>query len=184
MTIEQPNDFLDSVDLLYSMEELDQALTVMAQKINQDFANQSLLVMGVMNGAVVTMGQLLPKIRSLLDVDYCHATRYGQQTTGGDIEWLAYPQKRLQGKNILLVDDIFDEGVTLKHIASYCKAQGAAQVISAVLLDKQHNRKVEGFCVDYAALSIEDRYVFGFGLDYQGRYRNAPGIYAIPDHLL
>lgn len=99
MSTKLPNNFLDSVDLLYSMKELDHALEVVAQKINHDFAGQSLLVMGVMNGAVVTMGQLLPKLHSLIEVDYCHATRYDQQTTGGGYRVVGLSAKVTQGKN-------------------------------------------------------------------------------------
>lgn len=178
------NDFLQTVDLLYDVTCIDQALTAMAALIETDYSDKTPLVIGVMNGAVVTLGHLLPKLNGLVEVDYCHATRYGENTLGGDIDWLAHPQKSLKDRHVLLVDDIFDEGVTLKHIAAYCHSQGAADVKTAVLLDKQHFRKVEGFTVDYAALTVEDRYVFGFGLDYKGLYRNAAGIFAIPENLL
>lgn len=173
--------FLSSMDLLYSLEQIDHALTQMADRINHDLANKNPLIIGVMNGAVVTMGHLLPKLTFMLEVDYCHATRYGEDTTGGDMTWLARPNTVLQNRCVLLIDDIFDEGVTLKSIVHYCKQQGATEVYSVVLLDKQHDRKVAHFTVDYAALTIQDRYVFGFGLDYQGLYRNAQGIYALPE---
>jgi len=171
--------FLDSSDLLFDTTSLDQALFQLSLQLNALFLNKHVIVIGVMNGALVTLGNLLPKLNFSLNIDYIHATRYENQTVGSDITWLAYPQTPLKGCEVLLVDDIFDEGVTLKHIAEYCYQQGATAVTTAVLLDKRHDRKVEGFSIDYFALSIPDRYVFGFGLDYKGLYRNAPGIYAI-----
>jgi hypoxanthine phosphoribosyltransferase len=176
--------FLDETDELYNLSAIDSALEKMALSIREDYHDKNPLVIGVMNGAVVTLGHLLPKFSFLLEVDYCHATRYGKETTGGAIDWLAYPNKSLKDRHVLLVDDIFDEGVTLKHITEFCKTQGASTVKTAVLLDKKHQRKVKSFTVDYVALPVDDRYVFGFGLDYKGHYRNAPGVYAIPEHLL
>ncbi len=171
--------FLDSSDLLFDTTKLDQALFQLSLKLNTLFLNKHVVVIGVMNGALVTLGNLLPKLNFSLNLDYIHATRYENQTVGSDITWLAYPQTPLKDCEVLLVDDIFDEGVTLKHIAEYCYQQGATGVTTAVLLNKEHDRKVEGFSIDYFALPIPDRYVFGYGLDYKGLYRNAPGIYAI-----
>ncbi|MGS2717515.1 hypoxanthine-guanine phosphoribosyltransferase [Eionea flava] len=175
---------LEEAEELFNLRQINEALDAMALTISQDYIDKNPLIIGVMNGAVVTMGHLLPKFAFLLEADYCHATRYGEHTAGGEIAWLAHPNKSLMGRHVLLVDDIFDEGVTLKHIARYCKDEGALSVKSAVLLEKHHQRKVDDFTVDYSALSVEDRYVFGFGLDYKGYYRNAPGVYAVPDHLL
>jgi hypoxanthine phosphoribosyltransferase len=180
--LEQVESLLNQSEKIYDLAQIDQALASMSEQIDRDFSGKEPLVIGIMNGAIMTLGHLLPKLNCLLEVDYCHATRYGDNTSGGEVTWLAYPQKKLQGRHVLLVDDIFDEGATLKCIAKYCKDQGAADVKSAVLLDKIHNRKVAGFAVDYAALTVEDRYVFGFGLDYKGYHRNAAGIFAIPEN--
>jgi hypoxanthine phosphoribosyltransferase len=177
----ESDNFLESADQLYDLSQIDRALSEMALSIGNDFLHHTPLVIGIMNGAMVTLGHLLPKLNFLLEVDYCHATRYGDNTSGGAVAWLAYPQKSLKGRYVLLVDDIFDEGVTLQHIAGYCLAQGALEVKSAVLLSKQHQRKVDHFSVDYTALTIADRYVFGFGLDYKGWHRNAAGIFALPE---
>jgi hypoxanthine phosphoribosyltransferase len=178
----QASGLLEQSEKIYDLAQIDQALSHISAQIDRDFSGKTPLVVGIMNGALITLGHLLPKLDCLLEVDYCHATRYGDKTSGGEVNWLAYPQKSLQGRHVLLVDDIFDEGVTLKCIAQYCKDQGAVEVKSAVLLDKKHSRKVDDFIVDYAALTIDDRYVFGFGLDYKGHYRNAAGIFAIPEN--
>lgn len=172
-------EFLEAVDLLYSLEELQQSLSELASEITSTYQSEVPLLIGIMNGGLITLGQLLPLISRSVDVDYCHATRYGKALKGSELDWLVYPRQSLQGRDVLLVDDIYDEGVTLKLVVDYCWQQGAQSVKTLVLLDKQHNRKVDNFDVDYCGLTIEDRYVFGFGLDYKGRYRNAPGIFAL-----
>jgi hypoxanthine phosphoribosyltransferase len=81
---------------------------------------------------------------------------------------------------VLLLDDILDEGITLDAIAGYCRQQGATRILMAVLVDKRHDRKVSpGFRADFTGMETEDRFLFGFGLDYKGYWRNAPGIYAV-----
>ena len=172
---------MDNVDQIYGMEQLDRALSVMAQSIEADYRETVPLLITVMNGGLLTAGALLPKLNIVLDIDYCHATRYRNTTSGHDLQWISSPQQDIKNRDVLLVDDIFDEGITLQAIAKFCKTQGAKTVASAVLLNKKHNRKVAGFTPDYIALDVEDRYVFGFGLDYQGRYRNAPGIFALAE---
>jgi len=184
---------LDSSELagatcLYSFAQIDNALTTLAQAITAEYctthsnaSSESVLVIGVMTGAIVVMGHLLPKLDIPIEVDYIHVSRYGDKLQGEQLNWLAYPKQPLNGRSILLIDDIFDEGVTLQAVTRYCYEQGAHTVKSCVLLDKQHPRKVSHYSVDYTALHVVDRYVFGFGLDHANRYRNLPGIYALPD---
>lgn len=170
---------LDAADLIYDAKQLDIGLNNLARQLNIDFAKKNPLVITVMNGALMTAGHLLPKLTFALEVDYLHATRYDNNCATESIRWLSYPQQPLKKRHVLLIDDIFDVGTTLKTAADYCAKQGAYTVRTAVLLDKQHQRKVKDFSVDYVGLPVEDRYVFGFGLDYNGLYRNAPGIYAV-----
>jgi hypoxanthine phosphoribosyltransferase len=85
----------------------------------------------------------------------------------------------MDGRTVLIIDDIFDEGYTLEAVINACKAQGAKEVLTAVLIDKEHDRKAPGMSVDFTGLKVEDRYVFGYGMDYRGYWRNAPGIYAV-----
>uniref|UniRef100_UPI0030D8E65D phosphoribosyltransferase family protein n=1 Tax=uncultured Marinobacter sp. TaxID=187379 RepID=UPI0030D8E65D len=103
-----------------------------------------------------------------------------QETTGGLLEWKLRPEADMHGRTVLIVDDTLDEGTTLSAIADYCLAQGAEQVLTAVLVDKLHDRKASpGLKADYTGLEVEDRFLFGFGMDYKGYWRNAPGIYAV-----
>jgi hypoxanthine phosphoribosyltransferase len=113
-------------------------------------------------------------------VDYVHATRYGHETNGTNLNWTVRPQLELKGRTVLLLDDILDEGVTLAAIADYCRQQGAADVFMAALVEKLHLRKVTpGMKADFTGIEVGDRFLFGYGLDYKGYWRNAPGIYAV-----
>jgi len=116
-------------------------------------------------------------------VDYVHATRYGHEFNGVALDWKVRPQTDLKGRTVVLLDDILDEGVTLAAIADYCRQQGAAKIMMAVLVEKLHLRKVTpGMRADFTGIEVGDRFLFGYGLDYKGYWRNAPGIYAVKGH--
>tara|TARA_R110002167_G_scaffold252094_11_gene458395 strand:- start:2827 stop:3399 length:573 start_codon:yes stop_codon:yes gene_type:complete len=170
----------NQADCLYSNDQVVTAIDVLAKEINEVYNNQNPLILIVMNGGLVFGGQLLSRLNFPLQVDYLHASRYGDNIQGDALNWRVKPSVELQGRSILIVDDILDEGKTLLEIIQYCKAQGAREVKSAVLTDKQHDRKAKcDLKADFCGLALEDRFVFGFGMDYQGYWRNAPGIYAV-----
>lgn len=121
-----------------------------------------------------------PRLPFPLQVDYMHATRYRMETSGADLDWRVAPEAALTGREVLIIDDILDEGKTLAEIIKYCQKKGAANVYTAVLVDKLHDRKaVKGFKADFSGLEAADRFLFGYGMDYKGYWRNAPGIYAV-----
>lgn len=167
-------------ECLYTLSEIDGALTTMAARINADFDAQSepLVVMVLLKGALVTAGALLPKLTMPVEVDYIHASRYRENRAGQQIDWRAGPSVALAERRVLLVDDILDKGVTLQAVAEYCRDQGAQRVASAVLVQKvlPQAAVVEA---DYVALTVPDRYVYGFGMDNAELERNAPGIFAL-----
>jgi hypoxanthine phosphoribosyltransferase len=172
---------LREADCLYDRPEVEAAFDRIAARINEDLAKDDPLVVCVMTGGVVAAGHLLPRLAFPLQLDYIHATRYRGKTSGGGIHWLVEPRHELRGRNILLIDDILDEGYTLAAILDYCRAHGAASVRTAVLVSKQHARKHPGAAAEYVGLEVPDRYVFGYGMDYHEYLRNAPGIYAVKD---
>ena len=166
-------------DKLYSNQEVQAALDNMASDIERDFADKLPVVLPVMTGAVIVTGHLMTRLSFPLEISYIHATRYKDETKGGELNWVAEPSVDLKGRAVLVVDDILDEGVTIAEIAKYCKQAGASEVSCAVLINKQHERKHNDFKADYVGLEIEDRYIFGYGMDYKGYLRNADGIYAV-----
>ena len=167
--------------LVYSHAQVEAALDDLAVALNRHFAGRTVTALCVMNGGLIFAGQLLPRLNFDVRIDYCHATRYRDTTRGSDLEWHARPRGDLADRCVLVLDDILDEGITLDAIVAACNRAGAAEVVSAVLLDKHHDRRIDGCDADYAALTVDDRYVFGFGMDYQGAYRHLDAIYAIDE---
>lgn len=180
MNIEEAGAVLSDADLLVTEAEVEATIARMAGEITGKLGKANPILICVMNGGLIFSGQLLTKLVFPLEVDYIHATRYGHETSGAGLNWLVKPQLELKGRTVLLLDDILDEGVTLAAIADYCRQQGAAEVSMAVLVEKLHQRKVKpGMRADFTGIEVGDRFLFGYGLDYKGYWRNAPGIYAV-----
>ena len=167
----------ETADLLYSEQQVEAALDKMAEQINTALADLNPLILCVINGGIVVAGKLITRLTIPLTLDAINATRYQNNTLGGNVEWLLKPKTPIKDRNLLIIDDILDEGLTLLAIKDYCLEQGAASVYSAVLLDKNLGR-VKPVSADFIGLEVENRYLFGYGMDYKGYLRNAPGIYA------
>jgi hypoxanthine phosphoribosyltransferase len=163
--------------LIYSEEQVEAALDDMATEISAKLADSNPLVLCVLNGGIVAAGKLLTRLAFPLTIDSINATRYQNQTSGGTIEWVLKPGTPLDGRTILIIDDILDEGITLAAIKAYCLEQGSTAVYCAVLVDKKldHEKPIH---VDFVGLQTENRYLFGYGMDYKGYLRNAAGIFA------
>ncbi|MBZ9538365.1 hypoxanthine-guanine phosphoribosyltransferase [Modicisalibacter tunisiensis] len=172
-------ELMDNADCLISQAEVEAALDRMADAMTERLGDTLPVFYCVMNGGLITTGHLLTRLGFPLEVDYLHATRYRGRTRGGELFWRVSPEIPMAGRHVVIVDDILDEGATLAAILDYCREAQAASVSTAVLVDKRHDRKaVPGLKADYCGLEVEDRYVFGFGMDYKGYWRNAPGIFA------
>jgi hypoxanthine phosphoribosyltransferase len=170
---------MDNADCLISHEQVERALDRMAEEITRDLGDKLPVFYCVMNGGLITTGHLLTRLGFPLEVDYLHATRYRGGLRGGELFWRVSPEIPMAGRHVVIVDDILDEGATLAAILAYCREAGAASIATAVLVDKQHERKaVAGLKADYCSLEVADRFVFGFGMDIKGYWRNAPGIFA------
>jgi hypoxanthine phosphoribosyltransferase len=178
LTPEQAWEVYRQADCLFAEAQVEAALDNMAAAIQQQLADTNPVVVCLMNGGVVPFGRLLTRLPFPLQVDYVHATRYGARIHGGELEWIAGPFVSARDRTVLLVDDILDEGTTLAAIEARYRADGAKRVFKAVLTRKDRLRKV-AIDADFVGLDIPDRYVFGYGMDYMGYLRNAPGIYAV-----
>lgn len=171
---------MQEAECLVDRQAVGLALDRMADAIRHDLSEKFPMVLTVMNGGMVVCGELLLRLQFPLEVGYLHATRYGFDMVGSELEWLSAVPNGVAGRTVLLVDDIFDEGVTLLAIRDACLTLGASEVRTAVLLEKEHDRKVcREYHADYTGLTVPDRFVFGYGLDVEGVWRNAPGIYAV-----
>ncbi|ALA24873.1 hypoxanthine-guanine phosphoribosyltransferase [Piscirickettsia salmonis] len=169
---------------LFSKAEIDLTLDRMAQKIHEDYQGKNPLLLSVMVGGLILTAELLTRLDFPLQVDYVHATRYQGNIRGNELVWKVKPSYSLNGRNVLIVDDILDGGITLHEIVEFCKEEDASSVRSAVLLDKVETRVEGGLAhADYVGLEVANQYVFGYGMDYKNYLRNAPGIFAVPEEL-
>lgn len=171
---------------VYSNAQINDSLLSLAARLNQQLAGEEVLALCVMQGGLVFSGQLIPYLDFMVEIDYIHITRYENETQGGQISWKSYPQSSLEGRTVLILDDILDEGKTLKAIIDYCHSQGVRKVVSAVLLMKMHDRnddlpEITASLHDNFALTVDDHYVFGFGMDLHGKYRQLDSIYALSE---
>ena len=175
---EEAAQVMREADCLYDSAAVEAAFDRMAADIRRDLADQDPIVICVMNGGLVASGMLLPRLDFPLKVDYMHASRYRERTSGDALHWRVEPIQALTGRHLLVVDDILDEGYTLDAIIRFCHRQSPASVRACVLVQKRHDRGVRP-PVDYIGLEVPDRYVFGYGMDYKGYWRNAAGIFAV-----
>ncbi len=172
-----------TADLLHDELAVETAIDVMAEKINHQLKDKNPVILCVMNGGIVICGKLLTRLTLPCTVDAINASRYGARTSGGEINWIQKPETNLNNRCVLIVDDILDEGFTLEAIIGYCKSQDASSIFSAVLIDKilSHKKPV---IADFVGLKVENRYLFGYGMDYKGYLRNLAGIYAVKNNSL
>lgn len=178
--IQQARDFLATAELIHSAEAVSAAVQRVAGEITSRLSESNPVVLCVMSGGVPFAGHLMTQLQFPLDFDYLHVTRYGQETTGGALSWRAAPWISVKGRTVLVVDDILDEGLTLAAVRDRLLQQGASEVFVAVAADKE-NGKQKPIAADFVALKVPDRFVFGFGMDACGAWRNLPAIYAMKE---
>ena len=179
-SIKQVREVLRDADLICSAEQVQAALQRVAQQINAALADKHPLVLSVMDGAVVFSGQLLPLLDFPLDFDYVHVSRYGDARQSGAIHWKVEPCEKVRGRVVLLLDDILDEGFTLAALRERVLELGAEECLSAVFAEKRGTKKAVH--ADFVGLEVPNRFVFGYGMDIEGAWRNLPAIYAVKEN--
>jgi len=178
--LQQAKDILASADVIYTAEEVAAAVSRLAAEITDKLSETNPLLLCVMSGGVPFTGQLMTQLLFPLELDYLHVTRYGQETTGGALSWRSAPWTSVKGRTVLVLDDILDEGLTLAAIVARMKELGAEACYTAVATEKL-NGKNKPIKADFVALTVPNRFVFGYGMDVRGAWRNLPAIYAVKD---
>jgi hypoxanthine phosphoribosyltransferase len=169
-----------AADEIISAAAISAGFDQLAGKIQPLVDEGECVLLGVMTGGLYPLVRLSDRLTGDFVVDYCHATRYEGGTEGKTLRWLAEPHTELAGRNVVIIDDIFDAGITLQAVADFCRQAGAARVSTAAMVVKDRPRSASMGLPDLGTgLTVPDRYVFGCGMDLAGRWRHLPAIYAL-----
>ena len=171
---------LETADELFNAQEVRAAVERMAADIGARLEDEFPVVLAVMGGAAVFTGHLLPLLRFPLEFGAIEVTRYNNDIQGRDISWRLAPRDNVRDRVVLVIDDILDEGITLAAIRKKLMEMGAREVLSAVFADKDIGR-AKPVAADFVGVRVPNRYVFGFGMDAYGLWRNLPSIYALKE---
>ena len=164
---------------LFSKTDVEKALDEMADQINEQLSDTNPIILCTVIGGIIPTGLLLPRLNFPLQLDYIHATRYRGETKGGHLHWIKQPEMELADRTVLIVDDILDQGHTLEAIIDYCEAEGAKQILTAVLIEKNLPERPGLQKADFTGLIADNEYLVGYGMDYKGYLRNLDTISAI-----
>ena len=178
MTHDEAATILAEADLLVSEAGCAAATARVARELKSALGESMPLVLAVMGGATVFAGQLLPLLTFPIEFDYVHVSRYGDKLSGGKLNWKVEPKESVNGRTVLVLDDILDEGETMAAIRERVLSLGAARFFSVVFCEKDI-KKPKPLRPDFLGVTVPDRYVFGYGMDVSGLWRNLPAVYAL-----
>ncbi|WP_028581041.1 hypoxanthine phosphoribosyltransferase [Desulfogranum japonicum] len=165
--------------LVIGPEQIQSKVVDLGKQITTDYADKSLLILGVLNGAFIFTADLCRAISLDMEIDFIRVASYGSSiSSSGEICLRKAPEGDLRGKDILLVEDIVDTGSTLAWLRDYFADQGAASVKICALIDKTERRNVDVH-VDYPGFTVEEGFLIGYGMDYAEKYRNLSAIYSL-----
>lgn len=172
-----PSEFSNpNLEVLLSQEQIDKRIKELGAEITRDYAGLNPLLIGVLKGACFFLSDLLRAIDTRLGIEFMAISSYGSSTrTSGEVRIMKDLDVPIEGRHILVVEDIVDTGLTLSYLLANLKSRGAASVKLAALLDK-YERREKDVKIDYLGFPIPDHFVVGYGLDYAERYRNLPFI--------
>lgn len=167
------------IETLISRAEVEKRIKELAKKIESEYKDKDLICVGLLKGSVIFLSDLIKEIDIPLQIDFMNVSSYGNETTtSGNVKILKDTDLDVSGKDVLIIEDIIDTGITLEYVLGMFKAKGVSSVKVCTLLSKPERRKVEVF-VDYIGFEIPDKFVVGYGLDYAQKYRNLPYIGAV-----
>lgn len=170
-------------EVLVNEEDIIKKIKELGQVITEDYKDKDLVVIGILKGAVIFMSELIKNIELPLIIDFMAVSSYGKSTIStGEVRIIKDLDFSVEGKDLLIVEDIIDTGLTLNYLTDILKKRGASSVKICTLLDKPERRSVE-VNVDYLGFEIPDEFVVGYGLDYAEQYRNLPYVGALKEEV-
>jgi hypoxanthine phosphoribosyltransferase len=173
----------DIKKILLTEEEIKTRIKELGEEITRDYKDKNLLVVGILKGAIIFMAELCKNIDLPIMIDFMAVSSYGTSSQStGEVRIIKDLDFSVEGKDVLIVEDIIDTGLTLSYLSDNLKKRGANSVKIATLLDKPDRRNVE-VEIDYLGFSIPDEFVVGYGLDYAENYRNLPFVAALKEEV-
>lgn len=168
-----------TIETLISREEVELRIKELAKLIETDYKEKDLICVGLLKGSVMFLSDLIKEITLPLQIDFMNVSSYGSETTSsGNVKVIKDTDIDVRGKDVLIVEDIIDTGITLEYVIGMFKTKGVASVKTCTLLSKPERRKID-VKVDYIGFEVPDKFVIGYGLDYAQKYRNLPYIGAV-----
>lgn len=166
----------NDVEILYDKETISKKVKELAEQISRDYAGKDLLLVGILKGAFVFMADLIREIDIPVELDFMDVSSYGMSTvSSGEVRILKDLDYSIKDKDVLVVEDIIDTGLTLKYIKDLLLKREPRSVKTCCLLDKPARRKTD-IDADYVGFVIPDEFIVGYGIDYAEKYRNIPEI--------
>ena len=173
----------DIKEILIEEKELQDKVAELGAKITQDYKGKDLLIICVLKGAVVFLGDLVRKIDLPLDMDFMAVSSYGANTkSSGVVRILKDLDENIEGKHVLIVEDIIDSGLTLAYLIENLKSRGPETVEICTILDKKERRTID-LDIKYIGFQVPDEFVVGYGLDYAEKYRNLPYVAILKEEI-
>ena len=165
------------IENLIDRKTVENRIKELAKQIEKDYAGEEVYCVGLLKGSVVFLSDLVKEINTPVVIDFMSVSSYGSETvSSGDVKILKDTDLDLRGKHVLIVEDIIDTGLTLEHVIRYFKeSKGVKTLKTCTLLNKPERRKVN-IDIDYVGFDVPDKFVIGYGLDYDQKYRNLPYI--------
>jgi len=184
-TAQKTTEFTNTnLEILYSAEQIKTRVIELGKQIAADYADKDLVVIGVLKGSCVFLADLIRHVDLRLTIDFMSVSSYKDATkSSGDVEILKDASQPIRGKDVIVVEDIVDTGLTLFRLMEILGSRGASSIKIAALLDKPEPRVKKELKIDYCGFQIPNKFVVGYGLDVAGRYRNLPfiGVVKNPD---
>ncbi len=173
----------DIKEILIEEKELQNKVAELGAKITRDYKGKDLLIICVLKGAVVFLGDLVRKIDLPLDMDFMAVSSYGANTkSSGVVRILKDLDENIEGKHVLIVEDIIDSGLTLAYLIENLKSRGPETVEICTILDKKERRTID-LDIKYIGFQVPDEFVVGYGLDYAEKYRNLPYVAILKEEI-
>lgn len=174
----------DFDEILLTEEEIRQKVQEIGDTLTEKYRGKDVLLVGVLRGCVVFISDLMREIDFPVEIDFLDVSSYGKTSeTSGVVRVLKDLSEDIEGRHVILVEDIVDSGLTLNYLMGYLKARNPASIDTCVLLDKPYRREVE-VDVDYTGFEVPDKFLVGYGLDYAQKYRNLPYIATIKEEVV